>query len=467
MPRPRTGTLIKTKSGSYSAKVWTTVNGKPARVTRDLGTTVKALAKKRLAALIETAGPLPTKATAETFEAAAWRINDLREREGITAAPDELTRLRKWAFPEFGDVPVNAVKPAHVNAALDACKADGKSRQTAAHLLNAIRVTFRALVREGAIDANPADHGAVAMPRFAPVARKERAVLTDAELEVFVLWDHPVPEMRVNVLERQVMAAVARTFGGLRTGDLHALKWEGFDLPTTREPGHGFKWGWAPRQKTRRPQRLAMPPLGGGALWQWWEHCGFPTEGLVFPSRRGDRAGEAKIKVSHARAFRRDLRRAFGIERWDPKRGAFVPAREMTQRERSLLEGDEWTLPVDWHSWRRAYSQALADADVSAQQASALAGHASLAAHSRYLMRSERTVRAPDAAMPRIFQNLSAPETKPADGGVDSGENLNDFSGADGTRTRGLRRDRGLSESVAATIRARNAEKHGQNEGAD
>src|SRR5690606_24715688 len=122
-----------------SAKVWVVENGQPKRVTIDLGTPVKALAKRRLAERVASAEPPPKRAVAELFEVAARRVNEARELEGIAASADELTRLRKWAFPEMGDVPIDKVKPGHINAALDRCKADGKSRQTCAHLLNAIR----------------------------------------------------------------------------------------------------------------------------------------------------------------------------------------------------------------------------------------------------------------------------------------------------------------------------------------
>jgi hypothetical protein len=100
------------------------------------------------------------------------------------------------------------------------------------------------------------------------------------------------------------------------------------------------------------------------------------------------RHAAAQDERSHARAFRRDVRRAFGIEAWDATKGEFVPVREPTARERELFEPGDYTLPVDWHSWRRAYSQALADAGATAQQASALAGHASLSAHARYLAKA-------------------------------------------------------------------------------
>jgi hypothetical protein len=117
------------------------------------------------------------------------------------------------------------------------------------------------------------------------------------------------------------------------------------------------------------------------------------------------RLGKPKIKVSHAEAFRRDLGRAFGLETWhwnppnakgEQKTGEYreTEGRVMTPRERELLEPSDYTLPVDFHSWRRAYSQALADADVNAQQASALAGHSSLGAHQARVI--------PLAALPRL-----------------------------------------------------------------
>jgi site-specific recombinase XerC len=140
---------------------------------------------------------------------------------------------------EFGDVPIEHVEPAHVNAALDRCKRDGKSRQSAQHLLNAIRQTS-ALVREGAVPTNPASDERVMMPRFAATVSKERAVLDDAEFEAYLRWEHPIPGHRLSTFQRQIMALVSRTFRGLRTGDLHSLAWTSFDLSGRGRPGvHG------------------------------------------------------------------------------------------------------------------------------------------------------------------------------------------------------------------------------------
>ncbi len=140
----------------------------------------------------------------------------------------------------------------------------------------------------------------------------------------------------------------------------------------------------------------------------------------MFPKRKGfapdeDEREAARKHTSHAEAFRRDLARAFGLEEWklvESKRSNgrklarwrwVASKREMTPRERTLLAETEYTLPVDLHSWRRAFNQALADAGVNAQQAQALAGHASLAAHERYLRNQEKMRTLPEGALPNLL----------------------------------------------------------------
>jgi hypothetical protein len=60
----------------------------------------------------------------------------------------------------------------------------------------------------------------------------------------------------------------------------------------------------------------------------------------------------SKTKVRHARAFQRDLKRAFALEVWNAESRKFEStARRMTQRERENFEETPYTLPVDFHSW--------------------------------------------------------------------------------------------------------------------
>jgi hypothetical protein len=122
---------------------------------------------------------------------------------------------------------------------------------------------------------------------------------------------------------------------------------------------------------------------------------GAPREARRFWAKDGRQA---------RRGLRRDLQRVFGLEEWQEKGFTWKRAeRKLTARERELFEDTPFTRPVDFHSWRRAYSQALAVANVSSQQAQALAGHASLDAHSRYLNNTAKMRAAPLDELPKIL----------------------------------------------------------------
>jgi integrase len=407
MARALTGTLVWQKRG-WCARIPQVVEGVRIKPIYFLDTSSKPLAKRRMARLIaeiET-GRAPDAGTAgrsETFVEVAERVHPDRVKDGVKSAKDEIARLRAYALPTLGLLDVTKIDTTHINEVLDECKRAGRSRETTKHLKMDLSHVFAALKREGAIKINPVDEAE--LPKFADAMSRQRAVLTDDELARYIVWRHPLERFREAVLERQTMACVARMFGGLRTGDLHALKWESLDAEQGR-----FEFGWAARRKTSAPQLLEIPAMLRPILRDWWERRGRQLTGPVFPARRGERIGEEKKKGSHAQNFRRDLERAFGLVRWRQtgvnRKGNPVgvweptPGRERTRREVELFEQTEFTLPVDFHSWRRAFSQALADADVTAQQAQALAGHASMSAHQRYLRNAGKMRRLPAAALP-------------------------------------------------------------------
>jgi integrase len=408
MSRPSTGQLVWQKRG-WSARVWREIDGERVRVRVPLDTANRAVAARKLERLLaDESAPLAEAQRGETFREASERVNVQRVADGVTTAKDELARLRTYAFPVFENVLATAVETSHVNAALDYAKAQGKAKQTVAHVRQAIRIVFESLKREGAVKLNPCDDAA--MPRFPKVATKETAVLEDSELLVYLVYQHPEKHHQLAVLERQTMSAVSRCFGGLRTNDLHKLNWQAFEI------GNGeFARGWAPRVKTRRPQLLEVPAVLRPILRDWWERQGRPVTGPVFPALRGKRAGEAKGKVSHALALRRDLRRALGVETWNAERRRYEVARALTPREVELFEPTEHTEPVDFHSWRRAFTQALANAAVNVQTSAALSGHASLSAHQRYLANSGKARAIPLAALPDIQASAwPKPETSDA-----------------------------------------------------
>ena len=118
---------------------------------------------------------------------------------------------------------------------------------------------------------------------------------------------------------------MTRTFGGVRAGDLHALRWEALDTEDGR-----FAFGHVARAKTQRPDRLAIPEVLRPFVRQWWQQWERPSEGPVFPVLTGDQAGKQakRAGTSYAAALRRDLQRAFV---WARAQGdESVPAKGLT-----------------------------------------------------------------------------------------------------------------------------------------
>jgi integrase len=398
--RAPTGQLILRRSGWY-ARITATIEGERLRVMRPLGTQNKAVAKRKLARLLASENPKTEDITrGETFTEAADRVYEalIADVEGDRSRRDELAQLRRYAAPVIGTMAATKVATSDVNAVLDHGKTEGLSRQSVQHLKQRLSNVFAQLKREGAIAFNPVADAEI--PKFRDEVIKERAVLTDLELAIYLAWLPTEERFQGAARERQTMSCVSRMFGGQRTSDLHSLRWEGFDVE-----GGAFTWGYAPRAKTRRPQLLEVPAMLRPILRDWWQRAGRPSEGLVFPVTRvgklGDRVGQERRHVSHAAAFRRDVQAAFKAARERGDEGA--PA-ETSARWRELFTEPEdgFTLPVDFHSWRRGFAQAPADADVNAQQAAALAGHASLAAHARYLRSAGKLRKMPEAALPDI-----------------------------------------------------------------
>ena len=410
MARAATGSLLWKGNGWY-ARFMATVDGERVRVTRKLNTDNKAVAKAKLRRLVAGEAKPEEAGAGETFAEAARRVV---EASGIKTASDRIGRLERFAFATLGPMQVGAIRAAHVRECLETYAATGASQQSVRLLRGDLGAVLGALWRDEVIVENPVSR--VRTPK-AHRDNRERAVLTDAELVMYLAWEHPEEKHQKAVRERQAMACVARMFGGLRTGDLHTLRWESFDV------AGGFTWGFAPRAKTARPQRLPVPEMLRPIVTDWWQRQGRPTSGLVFPALRDGKHSKAgtgeKHDTSHAGAFRDDLKRAFGLLRLVEHRRtvadrrcasgkrevayrSWEPAREMTPREVELFTETASTKPVDFHSWRRAFVQALADAEVNAQQAQALAGHSTMAAHERYLRSSVRNLEIPIAALPRL-----------------------------------------------------------------
>jgi site-specific recombinase XerC len=275
-------------------------------------------------------------------------------------------------------------------------------RVTVVKVLGTIRRLFAAAVPLGMIDSNPAI--GVKVPKRRGANReivKPRATLDDDELLRLIACDEADYELRM-------LSVVARCEGGMRTGDLHAWDWTMLDRD-------GFAWCTIPRCKTAQPDTLDVPEPLRPFLRAWWERAGRPSAGPVFPVRIGERAGEfRKPRASHAERLRRALIKA-AIFRLPPVE---VPAtRPGTRTDRGIRAKGTKLAPnrgdplyyetatskrVDFHSFRRNFNTALAEADVNVQRAMHLAGHSNAATHMRYVMRTKAMRAIPDAALPRL-----------------------------------------------------------------
>jgi integrase len=195
----------------------------------------------------------------------------------------------------------------------------------------------------------------------------------------------------------------------MRTGDLHRWDW------TMIDQKH-FAECTIPRAKTRTPQVLAIPAMLAPFLRAWWERAGTPESGPVFPVRTGKRAGEAKRPLnSYAKRLGRELFRA-GVVRltpievpaiqrgWRRDLGKAPSGTKLAPHPSDPLYFDTGTtLAVDFHSFRRAFNTALAEAGVNVQHAMHLAAHSDPKTHMRYVMNTTAMRTIPEAALPQLL----------------------------------------------------------------
>ena len=414
--RKRKGSL-QFKSKSWYAVLTVEQDGETIRRWVSLHTDSRAVANRKLAKLVanpESAIDKDAARSPETYTELAARIAARRRQEGLKDCGTEESRERIWAIPEIGPLPVAGIRPDHITAIYENARAKGRSLSLLRNLRTVLQSRFSVAVEEGTIKVSPVAHARIPKGK---VDRRERAVLTDIELQVYLAWEHPVEHRRIGVLERQVMSALARMFGGLRAGDIHALQWTHFDTSSTPDIDGAFTWGMALRRKTARPQRIIVPEALRPILRDWWTRAGKPSLGLVFPVLRDGKHSKvdtkgAKHQVSHAAPMRRDLQAAFIAHREaNPTAPAeildtYAPA-PGSPRWLELFEETEFTRPVDFHSWRRKFVQALADIGVTAQEAQRMAGHADLSAHERYLRSTSKVVEIPAGALPTLSLTVS------------------------------------------------------------
>jgi integrase len=407
MPRARTGTLVPPGAdGIWRARITTTRDdGSTWRPLYALGTTDKAQARRILGRLVASSGngeglPSTLEANASTLRVSDYCETWLARRKalGVGMVNKERRCLELYALGTIGRIALREVRASHIRSIVDEALARGLKRATVAHVHGALARMFRAAHADELIDQNPV--AVVRVPKVRTV-RKERAILTDAEFARFIACAEVDLELRM-------LSLVARCEGGMRTGDLHRWDWSQIDLMT-------FAECIIPRAKTGTPQTLCIPGALAPFLRDWWERAGRPESGPVFPARLGKRAGQEKRPLtSYAKRLRRALIRAC-IWRLRPVEvpatksgtrtdlGQSAPGTKLAPNPRDPLYFETaTTLPVDFHSFRRAFASALAEAGVNVQHAMHLTAHSDPRVHARYVMRTSAMRAIPEAAIPRL-----------------------------------------------------------------
>jgi site-specific recombinase XerC len=207
---------------------------------------------KVAADIVPGANPAPKRA--ETVSEAAERIF----KEGVGEVRDVVNdpiRFRKHVAPHIGKLPVTDVGSSHIREVLNSGKEQGKSHKSLVHLRRVMNLIFGLLWQDEEIRENPVAR--VKVPKV-ETDKRERSVLTDAELVRYLGWQHPEEHHGMAVLERQTMACISRCFGGLRTGDMHALRWSRWTPPTARLRSAGH------RAKRRRARSCSRSPKCSG-----------------------------------------------------------------------------------------------------------------------------------------------------------------------------------------------------------
>jgi len=150
----------------------------------------------------------------------------------------------------------------------------------------------------------------------------------------------------------------------------------------------------------------AIPPCVVGAISQAER---WPS--VSRPGRQGGGVGQARRVGAYARRLRAGLQKG-RLQTRSTRGDARAPHGQRHQhqngsgaRARSRLPlsyETSTTLPVDFHSGRRAFNTALAEAGVNAQHAMHLAAHADAKVHARYVMSNEAMRTIPHAAVPKL-----------------------------------------------------------------
>lgn len=387
-----------------------------------------------------------------TFPSLAERYWQQQEANGVKTWKEQRSVLQRFVLEQWpGDV--SKYGPQSVRELLSSLDLAHKSRL---NVFVAISGVFESAYFAGLIPANPCKQvkrGKLVPQRGNEETPKVRVTLTLAEVETMCAWEHPEEQHRPGTERLQGKLRLAYAIG-VRHHEVETLRWNDFS-------GDNFERVSIYRAKKKDPnQRLVTKDLTEhpelrGWLKGVWEAAGKPTAGLLFPAMRDGKtakAGESGVQgLSEADALRRLYKRSHGIEARVTRERVLtdkrakagkrtVPitkweqVRELTDRERLVLDGSERMLRVCFHASRHAFAQALDAAKLTDEQIREQLGHDNVETTKGYLrsigaramvvpnvhrlgsVRAVRTLSEPagdaDCAQDGHNENSPEPETK-------------------------------------------------------
>ena len=167
-----------------------------------------------------------------------------------------------------------------------------------------------------------------------------------------------------------------------------------------------FKRSKAKRGKPSVVQTFLLPASVSAYIHLWWREKGSPDAGPVFPVREGETEDGFKARrgTSYALRLREGLHLA-GIRRHHCKRPATAPRRERGEdccpgvKYDPLFYPQEDSSPVDFHSFRRAFTRATKAAGINQQTSMALVNHSDAKTHAGYLESASTPMALPESAL--------------------------------------------------------------------
>lgn len=413
--RPREVKPTRNRDGSFSVRLTLEVEGEVVRKTINLGTSDRQVAQKRAERLSAGEAEELIVKKGRTFIEVAERT---MAESAIRTKKERLSRLRRYAYPILGEMRPEEIKVQDIKACLSKMEDELGWTNSIRHLKNDISSILGSLYGDGELDENAAlriDFKKKPIRRQTPL----RVVLTDAEFGRLIEYGLTLSDKGA-LPELYMLALSARCLGGMRTSDLHAWRWDHIDTL-------GWHEAKVPRPKTQGPavfdeadgfvlEPYELPHAFGPYLYAWWQASGCPSEGPVFPVRRGPRAGEHKLPKSNYSEELRDALWAAGVVRPQP---GYELARPEERRQHCALQSGiaGKRACVDFHSFRRAFVTATTNQKgLSFQESMRLADHSDPTTHMKYMRDENRRV-IPGGALPTLPEltvaRVATPEPKP------------------------------------------------------